>query len=138
MHNPPNHLAPILLIDDAPADIFILQRLLAKADVHNPTIVLNDAEEVVPYLEAALQSPESGAIPCLIFTDLRMPGMDGLKFAGWMCGQRRLSRVPLVVLSASDAPIDIQRARVIGVETYIVKFPPLEEFRKIITGLLER
>jgi two-component system response regulator len=134
MNSSPSMLPPILAIDDSPDDLFFLERLIKKSGTKFPLITFTDANAAVAYLTDAAKSPEPGRIPCFIFTDLRMPQMNGLEFLQWIRTEKMLNRLPVVMLTTSDEPEDMKRAKELGVDRYYVKFPSKEE----IAALLEQ
>jgi CheY-like chemotaxis protein len=60
----------------------------------------------------------------LIFCDLRMPRMDGFAFLERVRQTAQPGRVPVVAVTALDAPADVQRAWVAGFDGHLVK--PIE------------
>jgi CheY-like chemotaxis protein len=58
--------------------------------------------------------------------------MTGLEFLAWTRGARRLNRLPLIMLSSSDAPRDIARSKEPGFDHYYVKFPSTTEVAKLL------
>lgn len=114
-------LAPILVVDDEPADTYFLRRALKEAGVSNPVIGCADGEEAITYLESARFG---GQRPGLIFLDLKMPRMNGPEFLGWIREQPEFAGLKVIVVSSSDMPADRARVLALGAHDYIVKFPP--------------
>lgn len=86
--------------------------------------------------EALLQLAES--VPDLIVSDIRMPGMDGYKFARQLRGSPRTALVPIVFLSAKDEAADRIEGFRAGIDAYVTKpFEP-EELIAVVNGILNR
>ncbi len=61
------------------------------------------------------------ARPDLILLDLKMPRMDGFRLLELLSRFKTAASIPVVVLTASDSPIDLDRALQLGVQDYLVK-----------------
>lgn len=128
----PLALPPIVAIDDSADDLFLLRRLLEKAEAKFPLLTFEAATDAVTYLTEAAKSAEPGRLPCFIFTDLKMPSMTGLEFLAWIRGERLLNRLPVIMLSTSDDPSDVAKSKELGVDHYYVKFPSKAEVAKLL------
>jgi CheY-like chemotaxis protein len=84
----------------------------------------NNGREALDYLNRSLA-------PCLVLLDLEMPVMNGWEFRSNQLADRRLSRIPVVVVTANDEGVDDHFP---GVEGFLWK--PLN-FEKLVT-VLER
>ena len=86
--------------------------------------------------EALLQLAE--AVPDLIVSDIRMPGMDGYTLARQLRGSPRTALVPIVFLTAKDETADRVEGFRAGVDAYLTKpFEP-EELIAVVNGILNR
>jgi DNA-binding NarL/FixJ family response regulator len=86
--------------------------------------------------EALMQLAE--AVPDLIVSDIRMPGMDGYTLARQLRGSPRTALVPLVFLTAKDQTADRVEGFRAGVDAYLTKpFEP-EELIAVVNGILNR
>jgi DNA-binding NarL/FixJ family response regulator len=86
--------------------------------------------------EALMQLAE--AVPDLIISDIRMPGMDGYKLARQLRGAPRTALVPIVFLTAKDETADRIEGFRAGVDAYLTKpFEP-EELIAVVNGILSR
>ena len=120
------------MAEDDADDLFLLRRLLNRAGVKNPLVSCRDGDEVVAFLRAAAASGEKAVRPCLVFLDIKMPKLDGFEVLRWIRKQTTLTTLPVVMLSGSDEPRDIARARELGATRYLIKHPSSDE----IAGLL--
>ena len=71
----------ILLVEDDPDAVFLLQRALQKANVKNPTAVACDGQEAIDYLrhQGAYIDRERYPLPVLMLLDLKMPRKTGFE-----------------------------------------------------------
>jgi CheY-like chemotaxis protein len=119
-------LPPVIAIDDSEDDLFFLHRALKKAHVKFPLITFNNPIDAIKYLIDAANCPVLGRVPCMIFTDINMPVMNGFEFVTWLRSQKDIRRLPVVVLSTSNSARDVARSRHVGADRHIVKFPTSE------------
>jgi DNA-binding NarL/FixJ family response regulator len=86
--------------------------------------------------EALMQLAE--AVPDLIISDIRMPGMDGYKLARQLRGSPRTALVPIVFLTAKDETADRIEGFRAGIDAYLTKpFEPTELIA-VVKGILNR
>ena len=86
--------------------------------------------------EALMQLAE--AVPDLLVSDIRMPGMDGYQLARQLRGSPRTALVPIVFLTAKDETTDRIEGFRAGVDAYLTKpFEP-EELIAVVDGILSR
>jgi CheY-like chemotaxis protein len=113
----------ILLAEDDPNDVLLIQRAFQRTHVANPVQVVRDGEEALAYLSG--QSPfadrDRHPLPVLMLMDLKMPRKTGLEVLEWVRQQPRLKRLPIIVLTSSNQGMDINRAYELGANSYLVK-----------------
>lgn len=131
-------LPPVLVVDDSEEELHLIKRLLAKAQVKNPVVTFDDASRVMTFLKAASATPDSGLMPCILFTDLKMPGVDGLDLVKWIRTQKSFARLPVVMLSGSGEDREVKRAKELGVTECLTKLPTPETLSKVIANLCGR
>ena len=127
-------LAPILVADDDPDDLFFAVRLIKKTGTRNPVIAFDDGVGVVDYLSRAWLTPPSdrSLLPRLLFLDLKMSGLGGFAFLEWVREHPGRAPLKIIVLSGSDEPEDVERAKKLGAKRYLAKYPTVATFKTII------
>jgi CheY-like chemotaxis protein len=128
---------PILLVEDDPNDVALIQRAFRNARVANPLQVLGDGEQALAYLRGADEFADRRTypLPIMLLLDLKLPRTSGLEVLAWVRGQSDLRRLPVVVLTSSRQSSDINRAYDLGVNSYLVKpveFASLVEMVKAV------
>jgi CheY-like chemotaxis protein len=129
-------LAPIVVVDDSPDDIFFIQRLLAQTAVRNPVVTFTDGTGAIGYLKEICGAAGQMPVPAIVFTDLNMRTLDGLSLLRWIRGEPRLRGVKVVMLSTSENPKQIREAQALAVDRYFMKFPTAAEFTDLIAKFL--
>lgn len=111
--------ATILVVEDDENDLFLLKRAFAKAKVTNPIHAARDGEEAIAYLSG--NGVPDDRLPVLVLLDLKLPRLSGHEVLAWIRSNERVRRLPVVVLTSSDEPRDVNRAYDAGANSYLVK-----------------
>lgn len=121
--DPNENILPILMVDDDKDDRMMTERALRKNRVINPIRFLDDGEELINYLrrQAKFADPASSPRPCFILLDLNMPRMDGRRALEIIKSDPEFKKIPVVVLTTSQAEEDIVRSYDTGANSFITK-----------------
>lgn len=115
--------SPVLMVEDDPNDVVLVRRAFRKANLPHPVHAVEDGDAAIAYLDGqgVHANRETSPMPRLILLDLKLPRKSGLEVLEWIKAQPRLRRVPVVVLTSSRQPSDVNRAYDLGVNSYLVK-----------------
>ena len=127
----------MLLVEDDPNDILLIQRAFAKACLVNPLKVVRDGEEALNYLAGSGEFSDRGRfpLPSLILLDLKLPRKSGLEILQWLRQQPSLKHIPVIVLTSSKESSDVSRAYDLGANSFIAKpvsFDSLVDVMKLL------
>ncbi len=113
----------ILLVEDDLNDIFLVKRAFKMAHIQNPLQVVTDGQEAISYLkgEGKYDDRQVYPLPRLVVMDIKMPRKTGFEVLEWVKNDRRLRLIPVVIVSSSDNPADINHAYELGANAYMVK-----------------
>jgi CheY-like chemotaxis protein len=128
--------AIILLVEDSPDDVRLTQIALRDAKVVNTLHVTRDGMEALEFLRREGKYTDSPR-PDLILLDLNMPRMDGRELLEQIKRDEDLKRIPVVVLTTSQADEDILRCYNLHANAYISKPVDLKQFFKVLRTLEE-
>ena len=121
----------ILLVEDDPADIRLIEEGLRESALPSNLNVVKDGVEALAYLRG--EGPYTAALlPDLMLLDLKMPKKGGLEVLAEIKADSTLRRIPVIVLTTSDAPEDILRAYDLHANLYITKPEDLDEFDRFM------
>ena len=123
-----NPNATLLLVEDDPNDVFLMQRALKGAGIVNPLKVAADGQEAIDYLAGANQfaNRTEFPVPTMIFLDLKLPYKNGFEVLEWIRNQSCLASLLVVVLTSSSEDRDIKESYRLGARSYLVK-PPTQQ-----------
>ncbi len=118
----------IMLVEDNPVDLDLTLRAFAKRNMLNPIIVARDGAEALSWI-ARWEADEPW--PTLILLDLKLPKVDGLEVLRQLKTHAALRTIPVVVLTTSNEDTDIQKAYLLGANSYIVKPVDFDKFMDV-------
>ncbi|HXM53693.1 MAG TPA: response regulator [Candidatus Binatus sp.] len=131
-----HELVQILLVEDNPGDVRLTREALKEAKFRNTLQVVGDGVEALAYLRQ--EGQYGGAMrPHLIMLDLNLPRMDGREVLAAIKKDADLRRIPVVVLSSSEAETDIARAYDLHANAYVTKPVDIAHFLQVVKSIEE-
>ena len=116
----------ILLIEDNPADIRLMKEGMRSLDSRHQLMVATDGDEAV-----SLLSKESA--PDLVLLDINLPRRDGLDLLKGIRSMPAFAATPVIILSSSSNPEEVNRAYLWGANAYVCK--PVSNFFDMLGDL---
>lgn len=129
--------ARILLIEDNPADARLTREMLRESKVRNELLVATDAEAAERILGLAGEEATEEHAPDLILLDLNLPGKSGHELLEELKAHPELRRIPVVILTSSEAEEDIEKSYDRYANAYVSKPVNLEGISKIVRAIDE-
>ena len=120
----------ILLVEDNPDDVELTRIAFEEANAAHLLRVVSDGAEALDYLFArgkhADRDPAS--LPSLVLLDLNLPKLDGREVLQAIRANEATRMLPVVVLTTSAEPFDVDATYALGVNSYIRKPVDFEQF----------
>ena len=121
----------VLLVEDNPGDVRLMREALRDGGAAKNLNAVENGEEAIAYLRR--ESPFADVPkPDLIFLDLNLPKKDGREVLDEIKGDNNLRRIPVVVLTTSEAERDVCRAYDLHANCYVKKPSDLDEYMEVI------
>jgi CheY-like chemotaxis protein len=134
MTTQPSKPIEILLVEDNPGDVRLTRESLYDARIHNNMIVASDGLEAMACLRREGEYAEATR-PDLILLDLNLPRMNGFEVLNEIKEDPALKRIPVVVLTTSQAEQDIIQSYDLYANAYVTKPVDLEQFVKVLKSI---
>lgn len=126
----------IVIAEDDEGHAFLIKRNLSKSGVINPIIHFRDGEEVLSFFNrissGELNDPHKGYI---ILLDIKMPKIDGTEVLEKMKADPVLKKIPIIMITTTDAPAEIELCHKLGCNSYIVKPIDYDKFIDVVKKL---
>jgi CheY-like chemotaxis protein len=126
----------ILLVEDNPGDARLAQEALKEGRMTSRLKVVVDGVEAMAYLRRDGQYAGAPR-PHLVLLDLNLPRKDGRQVLAEMKADEDLRRIPVVVLTTSQAEQDILRSYDLHANCYITKPVDLDRFISVVRSIEE-
>jgi two-component system response regulator len=120
----------ILLVEDNPDDVELTRLAFDEAKIANQLAVVGDGAEALDYLFARgrFADRDPADLPSLVLLDLNLPKVDGREVLQAIRANEATRSLPVVVLTTSTEPFDVEATYALGVNSYIQKPVDFEQF----------
>ncbi len=124
----------LLLVEDNDEDFTASVRALKEAGVSRKIHRCTKGDEALDYLfrRGEFADPESSPPPDLILLDLNLPGTDGREVLAQIKRDSKLKKTPVVVVTTSSNPRDVEACYENGANSYMVKSIEFKQFQRDI------
>lgn len=120
----------ILLVEDNPDDVELTRLAFEEANVANRLVVVADGAEALDYLFARGKHKHRNPaeLPSIVLLDLNLPKVDGREVLQAIRAEPATRALPVIVLTTSAEPFDVEASYALGVNSYIQKPVDFEQF----------
>jgi len=124
----------ILLIEDNPDDAELTRIAFAEAAIDSQLVVVGDGAEALDYLFAQGRYANRNAadLPSIVLLDLNLPKLDGREVLQALRANPATRGLPVVVLTTSTEPFDVEASYALGVNSYIRKPVDFKKFVEVV------
>jgi CheY-like chemotaxis protein len=120
----------ILIAEDNPADVVLVREALKQHQVDCALHVIHDGAKAIAFLQSLDADPEAPRLN-LVLLDMHLPKRDGDDILKTLRSTERYGQTPVIVMTASAAPEDQQKAEENAALSYFRKPTSLAEFMKL-------
>jgi len=124
----------VLLVEDNPGDAQLTRIALEDSKISIHLNVVEDGVEAMAFLRKQ-EKYAKAAQPHIVLLDLNLPRKDGREVLAEIKGDENLKRIPVVILTTSQAEEDILQAYNLYANCYITKPVDFDQFVKIVQSI---
>jgi len=124
----------ILLVEDSPGDVRLTQEALRDSNLDLHLHVAIDGVEAMEFLRREGTHAHAPR-PDLILLDLNLPKMDGREVLTRIKADDGLKTIPTIILTTSEAEVDIARSYQLQANCYLSKPVQLDEFEGLVKSV---
>jgi CheY-like chemotaxis protein len=124
----------ILLVEDNPGDVRLVQEVFQEGKIYNKLEIARDGEEAMLFLRRQGRYLNMNT-PDLVLLDLNLPKKSGDQVLAEIKNDARLRKIPVIVLTASQAEEDIAKAYNHYANCYLTKPIDLEQFIHVVQAI---
>jgi CheY-like chemotaxis protein len=121
--------AVVLLVEDNPDDVIMIREAFEQSLTPIQLYVVSNGEQAIKFVR---RTDAVAPRPSLILLDLNLPIRNGLEVLADLKGDDEFLSIPIVVLTTSRAPNDIERCYALHANAYIFKPPDFDGFAGVI------
>jgi CheY-like chemotaxis protein len=128
----------ILLVEDEPNDVLFVERAFRRLGLSETLSVAKDGQEAIDHLLGLgeYQDRIRFPLPTLMLLDLKLPRKSGFEVLSEMRLHPELRHVAVIVLTSSQEPADMTKAKELGARDYRVKPTGFDALMKMIQEIL--
>lgn len=124
----------VLLVEDSPGDVRLTQEAFREANIRIHLHVASDGVEAMAFLRQEGNFHDAPR-PDFILLDLNLPKMDGREVLANIKHDESLKTIPTIILTTSDAEVDIQKSYQLQANCYLTKPVQLEKFEAVVKSI---
>jgi len=113
----------IVIAEDDDGQALLIKEYLEEAGIKNRIMRFSDGQQVLDFFGGILNDA-SGTVfenAYLVLLDIRMPKVDGTEVLKFLKGHERLKRIPVIMLTTTDDPREVEKCYEAGCNFYITK-----------------
>ena len=131
----PERLLLLLLVDDSPSDVRLMQEALKGSPARFDMAVASDGVEASEYLERV----KLGQVrqPDIVILDLNLPKKNGREVLLEMKSSPSFRHIPVLIMTSSNADEDVHQAYKLNANCYITKPGTLGEYMDVVHAIEE-
>jgi CheY-like chemotaxis protein len=122
----------ILIADDDLGHVRLIEKNLQRAGLHNPVERFENGQDILDFLFGRSPRQRAKEASYLILLDVRMPKIDGVEVLRQVKADLELRKVPIIMLTTTDDPREVEKCHSLGCSNYIVKPVDYDKFAEAI------
>ena len=131
-----NNEVVILIAEDDEGHAGLIRKNLVRAGIANELLRFKDGQEVMDFmLRKGDGSKRKPGTTYVLLLDIQMPRLDGMEVLAQMKADPELRKIPVIIITTSDDPREVEKCHALGCNNYIVKPIDYENFMNAVRQL---
>jgi CheY-like chemotaxis protein len=130
----PSEPIEVLLVEDDPGDVLMTQEAFADYKIANRLTVVTNGEDAIAYMRKQGRFADAPT-PDLVLLDLNLPRRNGREVLRDIKSDAMLRRVPVVILTTSEAEEDVLASYELHANAYVRKPVDFEQFVSAVRAI---
>ncbi len=123
----------IILVEDDPGHVRLIEKNLRRGGITNEVVPINNGQSAVDYLQDAYAHGRQNNL--LVLLDLNLPVMDGYQVLDKIKSDPRMKKLPVVILTTTDVPVEVVRCYELGCNIFVTKPLKYDDFCTAVRNL---
>jgi CheY-like chemotaxis protein len=125
----------LLMVEDNEVDVVLTREILSETERAAYQLnAVKDGFEALSYLQKR-NGYKNAPQPDLILLDLNLPRMHGFDFLARIKAEPKLKTIPICIFTTSETKEDIEKAKMLQADSYLIKPMNLQEFEETFAGI---
>jgi CheY-like chemotaxis protein len=125
----------IVIAEDDENHALLIRKNLERVQLKNEIIHFYNGEDVLDYFFSTLEKPLDEQSGHILLLDIKMPRVDGVEVLKTMKEHPLLKKVPIIIMTTTDNPDEINLCHKYGCNSYIIKPVNYEKFMEVVNLL---
>lgn len=125
----------IMLVEDDDGHATLVEKNLRRAGITNPILRMRDGQEAIEFVRARVAESPAALDNTVMLLDLNMPRLGGIEVLEELKANPRTSALPIIVLTTTDNPREVERCYELGCNVYVTKPVEYDGFVEAIRRL---
>ncbi|MGE0087708.1 MAG: response regulator [Desulfococcaceae bacterium] len=130
-----NSNSTILIAEDDEGHATLIMKNLRRAGIRNQILLFRDGDEILRFLFRTSENKRESGSSYLLLLDIRMPKIDGVEVLRRIKSDPELKKMPVIILTTTDDPLEVELCHVCGCNNYITKPVEYEKFVQTVQNL---
>lgn len=119
----------VLIVEDDDGHARLIEKNLRRASIKNEMLRFADGQQILDFLFRRGEEPQrEDCTPYLLLLDIRIPKIDGVEVLRQIKQDEELRKIPVIMLTTTDDPLEVDACHRLGCSHYIVKPVEYDKF----------
>lgn len=125
----------VVIGEDDEGHALLIKRNLQRSGIANPILHFSNGQDIINYFFDQIETNKINQNGHILLLDIKMPKADGIEVLEKLKSQEQLRHIPVIMITTTDSPKEIEICHKLGCNSYIVKPINYEKFIEVVRQL---